>query len=506
VGALSTLLLLANGRPVGVPESAGVAGTILGAALWLPGRVLELDPTGRALLGKLLAALCAGVAAAALFSAVARRHALGTARASGVILAVGTTLAAASQSWSGEPAATAAVALAVLLLTRSALDDDPTPAAQAAVPLAVAVVLEPVTWALALALLAGSLVRWWRSALRLLAWAVPACLLAVLGASAPPGGETGALALLFSPARGLLVFAPVLLVGGLGVVRAARPPRLRWDTPRPVAWLPVTMAAGAGAHVAAVALQGGGDGLAGAFWGPRLLAPIGPLLLLFLPEGLDLLRGAGSLLVALSVAVQALGALSYDGRWNRLYGNESGVTWDPSRSPILFQVRERVVRPALPALDGRRLVVREHPLVVAGPTGSRVVFRDGAVVVTGADPTLGDVLLEGGARVVGDRVHLEGPGDDLFFRVRKPARVRRLELRIAGRGSGSLSVGESTFWTSTRWDEHPVRGTFDVRRPWSYAESGGGDVRVAVRGPGSVEVRSVALVPPGEPDDVIRLE
>jgi hypothetical protein len=84
--------------------------------------------------------------------------------------------------------------------------------------------------------------------------------------------------------------------------------------------------------------------------------------------------------------------------------------------------------------------------------------------------------------------------------------VRRLELRIAGSGSGTLAVGESTFWTSTRWSEKAVRGAFDVRRPWTYADSAGGDIRVASHGSGSVEIESVALVPPGEPDDVIRLD
>jgi hypothetical protein len=157
-------------------------------------------------------------------------------------------------------------------------------------------------------------------------------------------------------------------------------------------------------------------------------------------------------------------------------------------------------------VEGRRLVVREHPLVVAGPKGSRIVFRGDGPVVMGADPTLGDVLLEGGARVRGERLRLEAVDDALFFRVRRSARVRRLELRIEGHGSGVLAVGETTFWTSVRWSERSVRGAFDVRRPWTYADSAGGDIRVASRGPGALEIHSVALVPPGEPDDVIRLE
>ncbi|MCG6926341.1 MAG: hypothetical protein LJF30_13650 [Acidobacteria bacterium] len=509
VGGLAVALLLANGRPIGAPQLEGIAGALLQAVLVPVGVVFELDETGRALVGKILAALCAGVAAGALFAAVTRRHALGDARASGVVLAVGTTLAAASQSWTGEAPATAAVAVALLLLTRASADDDPAPAARAAVPLGVAVLLAPSTWALALVLLAGTLVRWWRSGLMLLAWTVGGVLLAglglAIGRTAPgPPGDSGGLALLFSPADGLFVFAPVAVVGLAGVARAVRPPRARhrWDEAVSAPWLPLTAGTAAVAHVAAVALDGGWS--VGPFWGPRLLAPLWPALLLFLPEGLALLRVAGSVLVALSVAVQALGALSYDGRWDRLYGSDPEAMWDLARSPILFQIRERVVRLALPAVEGNRLVVREHPLVLGGATGSRVTFPVAGPFLEGADATLGDVLLEGGARVVDGRLRLQGPADALFFRVPSGARLRSLELRVVGTGSGTLAVTEKTFWTPGTVHEHTVGGSFRVRAPWSYADSGGGDIRIAPRD-GSLEIASVALVPPGEPENVIRL-
>ena len=510
VGGLATLLLLANGRPVGAPGTGGVSGAILRVARGVAGLVIDVDPVALAVLGKLMAAACAGVAAGALFSAVARRHPVTDARTSGLLLAVGTTLAAASQSWSGEAPATAAVAVAVLLLARSAVENDWTPAAHAAVALALAVVLSPSTWALVLALLAGVLLRWWRSGPRLLVWLAPAALVALLGlllgeGVTPEAAPGGLAALLCSPARGAVVFAPILLVGLAGVARAVRPPRARhhWDTAGPAVWLPLTAATAAAAHAVAVALAGGWA--AGPFWGPRLLAPAAPLLLLFLPEGMSLLRGAGAALAAVSVAVQLLGAFAYDGRWDRLHGGEAGVTWDPARSPIVFQVRERVVRPALPAVADGHVVVREHPLVVGGPVGSRVTFGDGGVTVEGADATLGDVILEGGARVVGGRLRLASPDDALFFRVRESARRRSLQIRVTGQGPGTLGVGEQTFWTSPRWTERGVAGSFRVRLPWSYAESGGGDIRLVSRGTGALEVTSVALVPPGEPENVIRL-
>jgi hypothetical protein len=285
--------------------------------------------------------------------------------------------------------------------------------------------------------------------------------------------------------------------------RALRPPHRRhWDQGPPRAWLPLAAAAAGLAHLVWATLWG--SPLGGPFWGPRGLAPAFPPLLLLLPEGLALLRTAGALIAAVSVAVQMLGAFAYDGRWDRLHGGGPGATWDLTRSPIVFQVRERVVRLALPAVLARRVIVREHPLVPAGPTGSFVSFSEGRPAVGGADPTLGDVLLEGGARVVDDRLRLQATDDALFFRVRGAARVRRLELRIRGRGPGVLGVGEKTFWTAIRWDEHRVGGTFRLRVPWTYAESGGADVRIAPRS-GEIEIASVALVPPGEPENVIRL-
>jgi hypothetical protein len=509
VTGLATLLLLVNGRPLGEPDLSGLAGAVARAALASVGLVLELDPAGRAVVGKVLAALCAGLAAGALFAAAARRQTLADARACALVLALGTTLAAASQSWSAEVPAAAAVAVALLFLARAEAEDDPAPAAQSAVPLAVAVVLAPSTWILALVLLVASLVRWRRAVLRLLPWTLTSVLLALLGVALgsgpePPASSGGGVALLVSPARGALFFAPAVLVGLAGIVRVLRPPRGRhqWDQGASVSWLPLAAAGAAIGHLVWVAIDGSPTGAP--FWGPRGLAPAWPPLLLLLPPGLALLRTAGLAIAALSVAVQALGAFAYDGRWDRLHGGDRAVTWDPLRSPIVFQVRERVVRFAVPAVEGRRLLVREHPLVIGGPTGSFVSFSDDRPAVTGADGTFGDVLLEGGARVIGDRLRLRATDDALFFRVRTAARPRRLELWIAGRGSGILAVGEKTFWTAARWDEHRVAGGFRLSVPYSYADSGGGDIRLAPRS-GAIEIASVALVPPGEPENVIRL-
>jgi hypothetical protein len=132
--------------------------------------------------------------------------------------------------------------------------------------------------------------------------------------------------------------------------------------------------------------------------------------------------------------------------------------------------------------DGRAYV-REHPVVLAGPSGSRV-----------------NVHYHRGARIEGGRLRLRARWDGLQFRVPSGARSRPLELRIVGRGQGVLYVGEKTFWTEPRWTTYPVAGPFRLRHPYVYAESGGADVIVTIgRAPGHVELESIALVPPGSP-------
>ncbi len=293
---------------------------------------------GRAVLAKLLAAGLAASASAFLFAAAARRNALDEARWAAMALALGSTLAAAAQGSPGEAAAACAVAAAVWLLARADADDDPAPAAAAGLPLALAVAFQASAVALAVVVALAVLVRWRRDALLLIPWALPGAALAVVVAlAAPPPtplADPGPLALAVSPAKGALFFAPVALVGLAGLARALRPPRRRhvmWDQGLPGRWLPVVCGLAALAHLLWLGAAGGwADGV---FWGPRLVSPAWPLLLLFVPEGLALLGIGGTLLVVASVLVQALGAFTYDGRWDRLRRGASGevgyeAAWD----------------------------------------------------------------------------------------------------------------------------------------------------------------------------------
>jgi MFS family permease len=515
-------LLVANGRPLSAPATAGPAAWLLSAGLALASLAFELDATGTALVGKALAAFFAALAAGALFGAVARRHGPSEGRWAGLVLAIGTTLAAAAQAWSGEQAATCAVAVAVLLLVRAEEEARAAPAALAGLPLGLAVALQPSAAALALALVLAVLVRWRARGLLVLAWAAPGALLAFGSLLGSPGGSlaatptaagsaapgASALALLASPARGLVLFAPVALVGLAGVVRALRQPRHRlWDQAQPSRLLPVACLAAAVAHVSWLAVVGGWH--EGPFWGPRLVAPAWPLLLLYLPEGFAALKLVATVLVVASIGVQGLGALSYDGRWDKLYGSGAGSrtaeTWDFTKSPILFQARERAARVAIPGVEGRRLTSRQRVFSPRAAAGSFASFARLPPVPTGADATFDGLRFEGDARFEAGVLALAKEGDGLAIHVREGAWPRRLELRVVGRGQGRIGVAESGSGSGTRWRDESVAGAFRLRLPYFHADSGGADLKIVLRSGGPISLESVALVPPSEPDNVLRL-
>jgi hypothetical protein len=59
-------------------------------------------------------------------------------------------------------------------------------------------------------------------------------------------------------------------------------------------------------------------------------------------------------------------------------------------------------------------------------------------------------------------------------------------------------VGERSFWsTRTRWATYPMSGAFAIRHPYTYAQSGGGDLLVTTGlGGGEAEIEFITLEPP----------
>jgi hypothetical protein len=411
----------------------------------------------------------------------------------------------------------AALFLCVALLFLALAEQDAAWAGRAGLPLALAVAARHADVALVAVLVIGIAVRWPRRIPALLAWGAPVVLLLMayqwwyfgsplahgFSGSGPrfsaPWGH-GHLGLLVSPAKGLLVFTPVVVVCVVGMVSAFR---------RGERWRVATLAAAFVAHWLLIGRWSEWHG--GESWGPRMMTDALPLLLVFLPDGFDVLPRTAAVLASLSVAVQALGAFAYDYRWERLHwrgpdGHSTAALWDVARSPIPFYVQRRVVILALPAVRDGRAHVREHPIVIGGGRGSRVSFVADPPRMEGSETAITNVHYQRGARIDDGRLRLRARWDGVSFRVAPEARPRRLELRIAGRGQGVLYVGEKTFWSEPRWATYPVSGPFRLRHPYTYAESGGADLIVTIgKAPGQVDLESMALVAPGDPANPVRV-
>ena len=478
--------------------------------------LIALDETGTALAGKLAAALFSSLAAVFFFRALACRVPIAEARTAALLLALGTSVWSTSQALWQHPAAVLFLSLALWFVLKA--EDDDAWAGRAGLPLALAVAARHADVALVATLAIGIAVRWPRRIPSFLTWALAPVLFVAAyqfkyfgapwrtgfsGALASRFSEslaTGLPGLLFSPAKGLFVFTPVALVAVVGLFGVLR---------RGERWLPIVLGSACLAHLLLIGSWSEWHG--GESFGPRMTTDLLPILFVFLPAGFEALPRLATSLAAISVAVQALGAFTYDYRWERLYQRPAAPDhrelWSIVESPLALAVRERVITLAAPGIAERRAFVSEYPLAPFSATGSRVTFPAGALRIDGSENAFGNVLLQRGARIVGDRLRLRGRFDALFLRVRDGARPRRLELRVSGRGQGVLYVGERSFGKpKTRWSEYPMNGAFAIRHPYFFAESGGGDVVVALgKEGGDTLLESVALVSPREPENVIRL-
>jgi hypothetical protein len=491
-----------------------VLSAVMAAPVFALGRLLfALDEVGLAFCGKLAASAFASLAAVLLFLTLAPREGESSAASAALLFALGTSLCSTSQALWQHPAACLFITWALFELARG--EDDPA-LSRAGLPLSLAVAARHADAALVLGLVGGIAVFWPRRLPLLLLWALPGALFVAVYDTLTFGSPwttgfsdaaarfnepwgLGQLGLLVSPGKGLFVYTPLALCGIVGLVKAYR----SGDRP-----LPVVCAVGFLAHLLLTGRWSEWHG--GESFGPRLMTDALPLLFFFLPAGLAACGRLGLVAAFVSVLAQGIGAFTFDDyRWERLYQRPSRPghpeLWNPTLSPLLYYLERRVVIVALPVVQGGRMFIRTAPFVLFGPSGSRIRFAGQGPEVRGSDPTFEDVYLQNGARVEGSRLELKGRWDGLFLRVRGPARLRKLELRVVGYGSGMLYVGERTFWsTAPVWTAYPVSGSFRVVHPYSFPDSGGGDIVVTVgKNGGDLSVGLVALVPPGEPDQVI---
>ena len=476
--------------------------------------VFDLDETGLALAGKVAASLFSALAGGILFLLVSRRWTESEALVTAFVFVFGTSVWSTSQALWQHPLAV--LSLSVALLWMQSAEADPRWAGRVGLPLGLALAARHADVALVAALGAGVALRWPRRLPSLLLHGLPgvAFLLAYQwhyfgsplrhGFSGSLGrfSETwgiGHYGLLLSPAKGLLVFTPVVIIAAVGLVAAAR----RGEAP-----FALTLGAAVLAHWLLVGRWSEWHG--GESFGPRMMTDVLPLLLVFLPEGFALWPRLGPVLAAVSIGVQGLGAFGYDNRWERVYQRpplpDHAELWQWSEGPIPVLLRDRVLILAAPDVRERRAFIREHRLVPFGPRGSRIGFEGDRLALGGSEATFEDVHLEAGARIHNGSLRLNRRWDALFLRVTAEARVRRLELRIDGHGTGTLYVGERSFSSEApRWSTYPVKGTLRVRHAYRYLDSAGPDLLVTIgKSPGDFAITSVALVAPDEPENSIQ--
>jgi hypothetical protein len=148
----------------------------------------------------------------------------------------------------------------------------------------------------------------------------------------------GLAGLLVSPTRGLLVFSPFLIFAGL-IVRhlpARRDDRL------------LALLLGA-AVILQLLLYAKIDWRGGMSWGPRYMTDLLPFLIWLLIPVVDALRNTGRVLfhvaVAISIAIQAIGAFAYDPSLDAVFASQlEGAdkmkpAWEWKNSPILTSIK-----------------------------------------------------------------------------------------------------------------------------------------------------------------------
>lgn len=458
--------------------------------------VIDVDETGRAVAGKVAATLFAALAAGVMTLSYAARTTPGRAVACGLAFGLGTGAFAASQTLWQHPVTALFIAIGLSLVAAGA-GGAPlgTRAGAAGFCLATAAAARPAAALLCLVLFAGLIATGattleTRTRLRF----------ALLGAFFPvvtqaayndrffgapwsfgPEGLGGRFfaafpeslaGLLVSPARGLIVFTPLVLVALMG---------LRDLSGGPLRALLVT---GLLTHLGFISLWNEWHG--GESFGPRLLTDALPLALWALPEGLARAPRLFAVLVAWSIAVQGLGGWTYDYRWERLYqrGREfDAALWSWRDSPIAFHAREGVVTQGIPVLSGRRLRLPASRFVPFGPAGNRIE-GDGAGLRVSGDAVVRDIRLERGARVESNVIVLRHPQDALAFRVLASGDIA---IDVEVHGSGALSV-----LCPSRPSEAAVSGTADTRVSFRCAADARDDV--ALRAPaGTTSIRSVTI-------------
>jgi len=205
----------------------------------------------------------------------------------------------------------------------------------------------------------------------------------------------GVAGLLVSPTRGLLVFSPFLIFLPVGFMQRLRTP----DTKGLAVVLSVAVAA-------QVLLYSQTDWRGGVSWGPRWLTDILPILVWMVAPAPLVLRPLGRglliLTMAVSIAVQTIGAFWYTGTSDaRIFAGDSTDmrgAWNPRNVPFLVVLRDRHAQGEL--LDSAHSWLDRVGLTLVRSLEEVPRLDPGAVIegwalVDGRTPTQLFVLIDG---------------------------------------------------------------------------------------------------------------
>lgn len=430
------------------------------------GWFFDLTPAGIQIAGKSTAALLSSLAVALLAASFARRFPARPALLAALLFGLGTSVFSTSQALWQHPAAALFLVIAIEALSRmeAAPGDSEKlrPGLVAALALSLAAAARPATIPMGGALFLFLLSRARPHAPRLLAIAAgPALAVAAYNTAffgAPwrfgpgLGGRFGAAfpeslaGLLVSPARGLFIFTPVALLALWGLTRESRQSALGR-----------ALLAAALLHLLFMSLWNEWHG--GESFGPRLLTDLLPALFFFLPGALVAAPRAAALLGGVSIAIQLLGAWTYDYRWERLHQRGlpfDAALWSWRDSPIAFAVREGVVIQGAPSAEGRRLRLALRRSTPFAAPGSVIEGTPLGLRISGPG-LVRDIRLERGARLSSGRITLAHPGDAVAFRAEASG---PRAVHLVGSLQGTLAIDTRSGSVST-----PLTGDFDLEVP-----------------------------------------
>ncbi|MCE5310905.1 MAG: hypothetical protein LLG20_24960 [Acidobacteriales bacterium] len=209
---------------------------------------------------------------------------------------------------------------------------------------------------------------------------------------------SGALGLLFSPARGLFVYSPFLLFVPVFARRIWRDADNRF--------LSVAMGA---AVLLQVAVYASTDWRQGVTWGPRWLTGALPMLVWMLPPVLTRLHRTGwTVFVAAclaGVAIEGIGAFWYTGTSdlaiNAVPAGQEHATraaWDPRNSPFVVELRHAAAPTELTtAVRGSLDIARTSDGEALSLASSRDLHVEGWALANGRTPREVAILLDGQA-------------------------------------------------------------------------------------------------------------